>query len=132
MNNKPRVFIVEDASFLREMLYRVFTLAGIEVLGMVGSGGEQAFSKIKGLKPDVVLVDLVLPRENGLSLIHKINQMYDETKVIVCSSLQTEYVRTQSELAGAMYFINKPFKSDEMVKAVFSAVKQEEQMEMVA
>ena len=132
MKNLIRAFIVEDSDFLREMLDLVFTSEGIKIVGMAGTGGEKTFSRIKSLKPDVVLVDLVLPQQNGLWLINKINQMGDETKVIVCSSLKTERVRTQVELLGALDFISKPFKSSEIVRAVFSAVQPEEHIAMVA
>ena len=132
MKNFISVFIVEDSDFLREMLARVFTSEGIKIVGMADGGGEKTLSRIKSLKPDVVLVDLVLPQQNGLWLINKINQIGDETKVLVCSSLKPEWIRTQVELSGALDFISKPFKSSEIVRAVFSAVQPEEHIAMAA
>ena len=120
MKKSIRVFIVEDALFLKEMLCHVFVEAGIEVVGVANSGGEETLSKIKNLNPDIVLMDLVLPEKNGITLIREIRDIVPDTKVIVCSSLQQELFKTQSEIAGALDFIEKPFSSDEIVEAIFA------------
>ena len=127
MKSNIRVFIVEDALFLREMLCRVFAdTQSIEVVGMTSSV-RTAVSQIQELKPDLVLLDLVLPKENGIVLIGKIAELCPETEVIVCSSLLREkQILAQSEMAGAMYFIKKPFSSSEIVDMIISTVKQEE------
>ena len=131
MASNIRIFIVEDALFLREVLCRVFAEAGMEVVGLASSG-EEALSQIEISKPDLVWLDIVLPNgQNGITLMNKISQLYPEVKIIACSSLQQEQIQMQSESAGAMYFINKPFKSDKAVEIVFSAVGRKEQKEMV-
>ena len=131
MENNIRVFIVEDAFFLREMLCHIFTKVGMEVVGMASSG-QEVCSQIEALKPNLVWVDLVLPGgQNGITLIDKIKQFYPEARVIACSSLQQKQVRMQSEKVGATCFVSKPFKSNEVLETVFSVMKQEKQKEMV-
>lgn len=131
MKKNIRILIVEDSLFLKEMLCRIFGEAGIHVVGLASSV-EEAFSKIETLKPDIALVDLVLPGQNGIALVKKIHHFHPKTKVIVCSGLELEQFILESELAGAMDFIGKPFKSDEMVEAVFSAATGEKQEMMAA
>ena len=120
MKKGIRVFIVEDALFLREVLCRIFMEAGIEVVGSARAGGDETLSHIKNLNPDVVLVDLVLPGENGMTLLSQLSDTSPHVKLIVCSSLRNELFKVQSEMAGAMEFIHKPFDSDEIVKIVSS------------
>lgn len=126
MENHIRVFIVEDALFLREMLCRIFVKAGIEIVGVASSESE-AFSQIETLKPDLIWVDLVLPGgQNGIALINKVKQLYPEIEIIACSSLQQKLVKTQSKQAGAVHFINKPFEYDTVLENVFSVMEQKE------
>jgi len=122
MKKKVRLFILEDSIFLQEMLVYVFEKAGIEVVG-VASSGKTALSAIKQLKPDIVWVDIVLPGVNGFAVINKIKSFLKDIKVIASSSLKNEHIFLQSEIAGAVDFIQKPFKSEDIVNAVFSAMK---------
>lgn len=131
MKKDIRVLIVEDSLFLKEMLCCIFAKADIDVVGLTSSG-EEALSKIETLKPDIALVDLVLPGQNGIMLIKQIRHFYPKTKVIVCSGLKHEQFILESELAGAIDFISKPFKSNEIVEAVFSAATEEKQEIMAA
>ena len=126
MKENIRVVLVEDSLFLREMLCCIFAEANISVIGLASSERE-ALSKIETLKPDVVLVDLVLPGQNGIVLVKKIHRFYPEIKIIACSSLQHEQFISECELAGAVDFVSKPFKSSEVIEAVFSAINEEKQ-----
>ena len=130
MKKDIRILIVEDSLFLKEMLCCIFKETGIHVVGLASSG-EEALSKIETLKPDIALVDLVLPGQNGIVLIKKIHHFYPKTKVIICSGLKHEQFILESELVGTVDFISKPFKSDEMIEVVFSATIEEKQ-EMMA
>ncbi len=133
MKKKLRIFIVEDALFLREMLCRVLHTAGMEVVGLADSGGEETLLKIEILKPDLALVDLALPKQNGLALINKIYLKFPEMKVIVCSGLlKNREIILKSEMAGVLHFINKPFGSDEIVDKIYSVVKGRKSTAMAA
>jgi DNA-binding NtrC family response regulator len=132
MKKGIHVFIVEDALFLQEMLCRLFTKAGMKVVG-TASSARKAFFQISSLKPELIWVDLVLPGgQNGITLINKIKQFYPEMTVIACSGLQQKQVLIQSEKTGITRFVNKPFKSDEALDKVFSVMKEKQQKEMVA
>ena len=125
MKENIRIFVVEDALFLQEILCRIFNEANIEVVGVSGSGGEQTFSKIKNLAPDVVLMDLVLPEKNGMELMYNINKILPKTKVIVCSSLKKKLFENQSKWIGDLNFIEKPFSSNAILDLVFSVVHKQ-------
>ena len=126
MKKNIRILIVEDSLFLREMICHIFAESDIQVVGLASSA-EEALSKIEALKPDLALVDLVLPGQNGIVLIKKIHYFYPEIKVIACSSLKHEHFVMESERAGAVDFLRKPFKSHEIKDAIFSAAREQKQ-----
>ncbi len=111
-----KVFIVEDALFLREMLCRVLTEKGLKVAGVADSVAG-ALPQIKRLKPDLVLVDLVLPGQNGLALLQELQQNH-KTKALVCSSLPREKAGEE----GVAGYVQKPFDVDELMSTVFSTL----------
>ena len=132
MKTDIRVFIVEDALFLREMLCRVLRKPGVEVIGMASSV-DSSLSQIKTLQPDIVLLDLVLPGENGVALISKTYAISPKTEIVVCSSLLLqEDILLQCEMAGVINFINKPFSSSEILDMIYSIMKKNEQTQMAA
>ena len=114
------IFIVEDALFLQEMLCHIFTQQGIKVAG-VASSAPSALTKIKALNPDLVLLDLVLPGQNGLSLLKKIHQVSPKIKVLICSSLPYKKTKLKAgkfpPIAG---YIQKPFDLDELMSQVLA------------
>ena len=114
------IFIVEDALFLQEMLCHIFTQQGIRVAGVADSA-PSALTKIKALKPDLVLLDLVLPGQSGLSLLRKIHQVSPEIKVLICSSLPYKKTQLKKEKFPIAGYIQKPFDLDELMSQVMAS-----------
>ena len=131
MKKNIRIFIVEDSRFLRKTLQKVFLDKGMEVKG-VFSSGKKALTQIPVLKPDLVLIDMVLPGENGMELVNKIaSSYYPQTKVLVCSSIRKEHIMLRSRWKVPLPFIKKPFGLDKIVAGVFSAVSEKEKEQVL-
>ena len=119
-NSGVGIFVVEDSLFLRETLCRMLTGAHFKVLGEA-SFVQEAMPQIQDLKPDLVLVDLALPGENGTLLIKQINSVVPTVQVLVCSALlQNKEVQKQCLEVGARHFIEKPFKFQNIVEKIHS------------
>ena len=104
----PSVVIVDDSSFFRTYIAQIVEEIGIKVIASV-SDGLNAISKTTLLKPDLLILDLVLPKMDGLSVLKKIMQS-NPTKIIVISSFNhnnMDLAFTALEY-GALAFINKP------------------------
>ena len=115
-----KVLIVEDAPFIREMIRDILESHDHEIVGEAANGLE-AIEKYKALKPDVVLMDILMPGMDGLSAIMKIIELDPKAKIIVVSALVKEALRKEAMRAGAVDFVAKPFQVERLLEAVRAA-----------
>ena len=129
MGKKIRVFIVEDALFLKEALCRVLQEAGCEISGTAEGGGEQTLLEIQKSCPDLVLMDLALPGQSGACLTRALGRICPQIQVIICSGLlKTQEALYKSETAGALHFVHKPFGFTEIVDKIYSVMEDQQQL----
>lgn len=118
-----RLVIVDDAPFIREVLKHIFTPTEIEVVGEAYDG-EQAIEIVRKLKPDVVLMDIVMPKKSGIEAALIISKELPTIKIIACSTADQNNMVMRAIEAGCCHFITKPFKAEDVLKAVRGAVTQ--------
>jgi len=93
-----RVIVVDDESDVSEVLCEFLKIKRIEVVGR-GNNGHDAFELYKKFKPDVVLMDLVMPNYDGFYGLKKIREFDPKSKIMIISaSLTTSYVQRLLEL----------------------------------
>ena len=112
-----RVMIVDDAEFMRMIIRDILLMHGHEVVAEVGDG-EEAIQTYLEVKPDLVLMDILMPDMDGKEALKKLLVMDPEAKVVMCSSLGQQALITESMKIGAMGFIVKPFESDGMLDVI--------------
>jgi two-component system chemotaxis response regulator CheY len=115
-----KVLIVEDAPFIREMIRDILESHDHEIVGEAANGLE-AIEKYKALKPDIVLMDILMPGMDGLSAITKIIEQDSVARIIVVSALVKEALRKEAMRAGAIDFVAKPFQVERLLEAVRAA-----------
>lgn len=115
----PTVLIVEDAPSVREIIRNILELHDYTVVGEAVNGLE-AIEKYKSLKPDVVLMDILMPGMDGLSAITKIKEIDANAKIIVVSALVKETMRKEALRAGAADFVAKPFEMEKLLTSLRS------------
>ncbi len=115
-----RILIADDLSFIRMLQKEVLTDGGYRIVGEAANGLE-AIEKYKALKPDVVLMDILMPGMDGLSAIMKIMEQDTKAKIIVVSALVKEALRKEAMRAGAVDFVAKPFQVERLLEAVRAA-----------
>jgi two-component system chemotaxis response regulator CheY len=115
-----RVLIVEDAPYIREVFRYALELHKHVVAGEAVNGVE-AVDKYRELKPDVVLMDLLMPVMDGISAIRKIIEFDPKAKIIVVSAISKESIRDEAMSAGAIDFVTKPFDVKRLLLAVREA-----------
>jgi two-component system chemotaxis response regulator CheY len=113
------ILIVDDAAFIREALKQICEGAGHWVVGE-SKNGVEAVKMYQKYKPDVVLMDLVLPEKNGVEAIEEIRVNFPNAKIIACSSMDQEQLKTKAELAGAVAFLVKPFSRQQVISLIQS------------
>lgn len=117
-----RVLIVDDARFMRLVLRRILTQAGHEIVGEAKDGVE-AVEMYAEKRPDVMTLDIVMPRQNGIEAVREIMQFDPHAKIIMVTALGQEAFVLDAIKAGAREFIIKPFRNEEIVKAVLKTVQ---------
>lgn len=117
-----RVLIVDDHSVVRRGLAAV--LLAFDDLEMVGeaSSGEEALKKCKELKPDVVLMDLVMPVMDGSAATSAIMENCPDIKVIALTSFKEKNLVESALKAGATGYLLKNVSADELAAAIRKAV----------
>ena len=120
MNKKITVLIADDNSdFSATLASYVKAEEELELIGMARDGIE-AFDMIKNLEPDIVLLDVIMPRLDGLGVLEKINENGIEKMpmCIMLSAVGQDKITQQAINLGAQYYIVKPFEIDVLIKRI--------------
>jgi two-component system chemotaxis response regulator CheY len=115
-----KLVIVDDAPFIREAIRSLVDKTEIKLVGEAADGDE-AIRIVAQMQPDVVLMDMVLPKKNGIEAAKAILEKNPKTKIVACSTEGQESLLIRALDAGCCNFISKPFKSDELLKVIRKA-----------
>lgn len=116
-----RVMLVDDASFMRMMLKNILVGAGYEVIGEAENGAK-AIEQFKTLKPDLVIMDIIMPEMGGIDAVREIIKANPSAKILMCSSMGQQSLVVEAIQAGAKDFIVKPFQPSNVLEAVKKAL----------
>ena len=107
--NKIKVLVVEDQAVVREGVVAILSFSpDIEVVGQAENGA-QALAMVKTKKPDVILLDLVMPQMDGLTAIPRIKEINPDAKVLLASGYSINGQASKIMERGCDGFIQKPF-----------------------
>lgn len=115
-----KLVIVDDAPFIREAVRNILRGTDIELIAEAVDGEEAVFIANR-MKPEVILMDMVLPKKNGIEATREILDKNPNVKIIACSTESQENMLLQALEAGCCNFIAKPFKSEDLIKVIRSA-----------
>ena len=120
-----RVLIADDAAFMREMLRDILTDGGYEIVGEAADGNEAVAAFARYL-PDLLTLDIVMPRKSGLEALREIIANHPGACVVMCSALGQEALVMEALEAGARDFIVKPFKPDSVIATLNKVLEKKE------
>ena len=120
-DGKIRVLIVDDHNVVRKGLSLLLSAEkyNIEVVGEAGDG-EEAILKAIQLEPDVILMDLVMPKKSGIEAISEIKKKQPKARILVLTSYAEDKKVSEAILAGAYGFLLKDTSPDELVQTIHS------------
>jgi two-component system chemotaxis response regulator CheY len=121
-----RILVADDASFMRQMIREIVEAEGHEVVAEASDGVEAA-EQFKTHHPDVVTMDIVMPRRSGIDAVKAILQLDRTARIVMCSALGQETLVTEALQAGALDFIVKPFKPDSVIKTLQKVLEKGDQ-----
>ena len=113
-----KILIVDDSPTERHVLNDMLTKAGYEVVA--SDNGEDAIQKAKSLKPDLILMDVVMPGQNGFQVTRSISRNPDtqDVPIIICTSKGQETDRIWGLRQGARDYIVKPVNREELLEKI--------------
>lgn len=118
---KKKILIIEDEPILREMYWGKFQQAGLEVI--VAKSAEEGIVKAKEIQPDIVLLDILLPKNNGIDCLQKIKQDPEikNLKVLAFSNFDEPRTKAMAKQLGALdYLIKTDYTPQSIVEKVKS------------
>jgi two-component system chemotaxis response regulator CheY len=120
---KLNVLIVDDAVFIRDILKHIIKRAGHEVVGEA-EDGNQAVEMALSHKPDLIIMDIVMPHKTGVQATREILEKLPQTKVIACSTLDQDNMLMKAMEAGAVEYIKKPFNAPDVINIIEGVFKK--------
>ena len=102
-----KIVAVDDSALVREHLQELFSnLSGIKLVG-TAKDGDEGLSVIREVNPDVVLLDISMPRKNGIELLQEIREENDQVTIIMFTMVLSADVKEFCLRAGANYCFSK-------------------------
>lgn len=117
MSARPTVLLCDDSRALRMLTAQQITACGYELAGEA-ENGERAVEQFKALRPDVVLLDLVMPQVDGKEALRRILELDPAARVVVLSSLGAQNDIEQCLRIGARSYLQKPIDSDTLARVL--------------
>jgi two-component system, chemotaxis family, chemotaxis protein CheY len=104
------VLIADDSMFMRNLIKNLLSNYDYHIIAEAGDGSD-AVTLYQEKKPDIVILDLVMPNMNGLEALKHIVEFDPQAKVVICSSMGQKYLTIEALQIGAKDFIVKPYFS---------------------
>ena len=112
-----KLMIVDDSNIIRSKITRTLSQHNMEVVA-TASNGEDAIKLFAESKPDVVTMDLTMPRMDGLECIRALRKQNSNVHILVVSALADKSTAIQALKEGAQGFLCKPFSETDLTEAM--------------
>ena len=122
MNPNQKLLLVDDETAITDRLAPFLSRTGFDV--KVVADGEAALTEIVSFSPDLVVLDVLMPRLNGREVLRQLRQKGDWTPVILLTQVGESAERAMALMEGADDYINKPFDSNELVARIRSVLRR--------
>jgi len=119
-----KVMVIDDSKTIRRTAETLLKKEGCTVV--TATDGFEALAKIADEKPDIIFVDIMMPRLDGYQTcaLIKNNQVFKETPVIMLSSKDGLFDRARGRIVGSDQYLTKPFTKDELLGAIREHVQR--------
>lgn len=112
-----KILVVDDSDFSRKSIVEIIDKNGFTVAGQAESA-DKAVSMMHSQDINLFIVDVVMPKLNGIELAKQITENFNHVYILMISSLGQENIVIESIGAGAVDFLKKPFSEQELVDAI--------------
>ena len=120
-----RILVVDDLEFMRALIRDILESGGHEIAAEAADG-RQALLLRRAWKPDLTLMDIAMPRMDGLRALKKMREQDPTARIVMCSSLDDQERILEAIRLGAADYVVKPFRKDRLLSAVRKAGERHE------
>ena len=122
INLNVKVMVIDDSKTIRRSAETLLKKAGCNVVTAID--GFEALAKITEHKPDIIFVDIMMPRLDGYQTcaLIKNNQTFKGTPVIMLSSKDSIFDRARGRIVGSEEYLTKPFSKEDLINAITAHV----------
>ncbi len=113
-----KVMVIDDSKTIRRTAETLLKKAGCEVI--TATDGFEALSKITDNQPDIIFIDIMMPRLDGYQTcaLIKRNDVYKSTPVVLLTSKDGLFDRARGRIVGSDQYLTKPFTKEELLGAI--------------
>ena len=112
----PKILIVDDEPFNVDYLEQELEELNYETIS--ATNGQEALDKVRGASPDVILLDLVMPRMDGVQASLEIKKAYSPARILVLTSFSEDHMVVSAIRAGAIGYLVKDTSSEDLLQAI--------------
>ncbi|UJF25299.1 response regulator [Suttonella sp. R2A3] len=122
-NGSVKVLVVDDSTTIRKTAETILKKEGYSV--ETAEDGFKALSKVVAFKPDIIFLDIMMPRLDGYQVcsVVKSNEHFKQTPILMLSSKDSIFDKARGRIAGSEFFITKPFSRDQLLQAIDQHVR---------
>ena len=124
-SNPIKIVMADDHEVVRAGLKRLLSIdKSINILA-IGQNGDEAIKLVKEYKPDVVLLDILMPIKNGIEAVREIKEFEFHTCVVMLTAYEDSYHLEQAMAAGADGYLAKDIGAKELIESIKSVIHGE-------
>lgn len=118
-----RILVADDSSYMRGVIKKILRSGGYTEI-IEAADGDSALAAYKSERPDMVLLDIVMPVKSGIDSLRDIRSFDPKAKVVMVSAVGQEVIINEALNMGAAGFIIKPFDETQVLTAVENAIHE--------
>jgi two-component system chemotaxis response regulator CheY len=118
-----KLLIVDDSMMMRKMIERALAEKNFTVVGSVGNG-EDALEIFKKALPDLVTLDITMPKMDGITAMTEMLKIKNDAKILMVSSLADKATASEAMEKGAAGILPKPFTTEQIIQKVNEVLGQ--------
>jgi len=112
-----KILVVDDSTFMRKILIKILDEMGHKEI-IEAADGAEAVTKFTSEKPDLVLLDIIMEKKDGIQVLKEVKALNKDAKVVMVSAVGQEQMVKEALGAGALDFIVKPFDNEKVKETV--------------
>lgn len=129
MDSKVKIVLTDTNEEAREMLQAALERTGRFIVAGSTGDGEEALRMVREIKPDLFVLDLLLPNMDGLGILRRLRDDENRPTILAMSNFPSQEMLAEASILGASQYISKPYNEDAMVESLQKlSEKREEQV----